>query len=135
MLDGLTSAVAVNRFGLGARPGELGAVGGGARDWLRAQLKDAPPQINDAQLQASSDILASALDLRREIRTSRRVIADWPGLSARALFQGRDLMPTLDVRSVLKCVLQEDLRIPSRALDTVFPDSAAVKPLSNLFRA
>jgi uncharacterized protein (DUF1800 family) len=71
MLDGLTSAIAVNRFGLGARPGELGAVRGDGRDWIRAQLKDAPPQINDAQLRASSDILQDALDLRREIRASR----------------------------------------------------------------
>jgi uncharacterized protein (DUF1800 family) len=71
MLDGLASAIAVNRFGLGARPGELAAVGGDARDWARAQLKDAPPRIDDSQLRASSDILADALDLRREIRASR----------------------------------------------------------------
>jgi uncharacterized protein (DUF1501 family) len=65
-----------------------------------------------------------------------RVIADWPGLSTRALYQGRDLMPTLDVRSVLKGVLQEHLRIPSRALDsTVFPDSLGAKSLSGLVRA
>lgn len=64
-----------------------------------------------------------------------RVIADWPGLSTRALYQGRDLMPTLDVRSVLKGVLQDHLRLASRALDSnVFPDSAAVKPLSGLIR-
>src|SRR4029077_5448896 len=34
-----------------------------------------------------------------------RVIADWPGLSARALYQGRDLTPTLDLRSVFKGIL------------------------------
>src|SRR5690242_5981900 len=75
MLERLTSAIAANRFGLGARPGELGAIGDGGRDWLRAQLKDAPPQISDAQLRSSSDILTKALDLRREIRASRRVAA------------------------------------------------------------
>jgi uncharacterized protein (DUF1501 family) len=64
-----------------------------------------------------------------------RVIADWPGLSNRALYQGRDLMPTLDVRSVLKGVLQDHLQVPSRALDSaVFPDSAAAKPLAGLVR-
>jgi uncharacterized protein (DUF1800 family) len=72
MLDGLTSAIAVNRFGLGARPGELGTISGDARDWLRAQLKDAPPQITDAQLRASSEILVETLDLRREIRDARQ---------------------------------------------------------------
>src|SRR6185437_12241370 len=65
-----------------------------------------------------------------------RVVADWPGLSTRALYQGRDLMPTLDIRSVLKGVLEEHLLVPPRALDaTVFPDSGAAKALSGLVRA
>ena len=64
-----------------------------------------------------------------------RVIADWPGLSNRALYQGRDLMPTLDLRAVLKGVLEEHLLVPSRALDaSVFPDSSATKALSGLVR-
>jgi uncharacterized protein (DUF1501 family) len=65
-----------------------------------------------------------------------RVIADWPGLGAQALYQGRDLAPTLDLRSVIKGLLAEQLEIPSRALATeVFPESAGVKPLSGLVRA
>jgi uncharacterized protein (DUF1501 family) len=65
-----------------------------------------------------------------------RVIADWPGLSAHALYQGRDLAPTLDLRSVLKGLLEEQLGVPSRALEqTVFPDSSAAKPLRGLLRA
>jgi uncharacterized protein (DUF1501 family) len=65
-----------------------------------------------------------------------RVIADWPGLSQRALYQGRDLAPTLDVRSVLKGILAEHLTVPSRALELeVFPDSAAARPLRGLTRA
>jgi uncharacterized protein (DUF1501 family) len=65
-----------------------------------------------------------------------RVIADWPGLSARALYQGRDLAPTLDLRSVLKGLLQEHLLVPPRELErTVFPDSSAAKPLRGLVRA
>ena len=64
-----------------------------------------------------------------------RVIADWPGLSARALYQGRDLAPTLDLRAVLKGVLGEHLAVPARALEqVVFPDSSAVKPLPGLLR-
>jgi uncharacterized protein (DUF1501 family) len=64
-----------------------------------------------------------------------RVVADWPGLSGRALYQGRDLNPTLDLRAVLKGVLEEHLAVPSRALEqSVFPDSAAVKPLRGLIR-
>jgi uncharacterized protein (DUF1501 family) len=65
-----------------------------------------------------------------------RVIADWPGLSARALYQGRDLAPTLDVRSVLKGVLSDQLAVPQRALEQdVFPDSASARPLRGLIRA
>ena len=64
-----------------------------------------------------------------------RVIADWPGLSARALYQGRDLAPTLDLRSVLKGLLQEHLLVPPRELErTVFPDSTAARPLRGLLR-
>jgi len=64
-----------------------------------------------------------------------RVIADWPGLSSHALYQGRDLAPTLDLRSVLKCLLSEHLAVPARALDQdVFPDSAAAKTLHGLMR-
>src|SRR5450432_4402205 len=64
-----------------------------------------------------------------------RVIADWPGLSSRALYQGRDLAPTLDLRCVFKGILQEHLGVPQRALDeSVFPDSNAAKPLRGLIR-
>ena len=64
-----------------------------------------------------------------------RVIADWPGLSARALYEGRDLAPTLDLRSVLKGVLQEHLLVPPRELErSVFPDSTAARPLRDLVR-
>ncbi|HEV3179316.1 MAG TPA: DUF1501 domain-containing protein [Steroidobacteraceae bacterium] len=65
-----------------------------------------------------------------------RVIADWPGLAARHLYQGRDLAPTLDLRSVLKGLLAEHLSVPSRALEqAVFPDSTAAKLLRGLVRA
>jgi uncharacterized protein (DUF1501 family) len=64
-----------------------------------------------------------------------RVITDWPGLSTRSLYQGRDLMPSLDLRSVLKGVMQEHLQVPGRALDsTVFPDSQAAKALTGLMK-
>jgi len=64
-----------------------------------------------------------------------RVIADWPGLSSRALYQGRDLMPTLDLRCVLKGLLEEHLGVPTRALDSsVFPGSDHARPLRGLLR-
>jgi uncharacterized protein (DUF1501 family) len=64
-----------------------------------------------------------------------RVIADWPGLSARALYQGRDLAPTLDLRSVLKGILTEHLGVPGPALEqVVFPDSSRATPTRGLMR-
>ncbi len=64
------------------------------------------------------------------------VVADWPGLSTGSLYQGRDLQPTLDLRSVLKGVLGEHLLVPARALeDTVFPESRRAKALTGLIRA
>ena len=72
MLERLTSAIAANRFGLGSRPGDLDAIGGNGRDWLRAQLEGPPPRLDDPQLRTSSEVLVQALDLRREMQAQRR---------------------------------------------------------------
>jgi len=62
-----------------------------------------------------------------------RVVADWPGLSDKALLDGRDLAPTTDLRAVLKGVLADHLGLSDRVLaETVFPQSAAVKPMRDL---
>jgi uncharacterized protein (DUF1800 family) len=68
------SAIAANRFGLGARPGELASIGGHARDWLRAQLLAGPATLAAAQLRSSTEILAAALELRREIQGARKAV-------------------------------------------------------------
>jgi uncharacterized protein (DUF1800 family) len=57
------AAVAANRFGLGARPGELRALGSDARARLRAQL-DGPAPLITASLPASHELLAQAQSLR-----------------------------------------------------------------------
>jgi uncharacterized protein (DUF1501 family) len=68
--------------------------------------------------------------------TGGRVVADWPGLSPRKLYQDRDLEPTLDLRSVMKGLLAEHLAVPARALESsVFPESGAARPLKGLIRA
>jgi uncharacterized protein (DUF1501 family) len=62
-----------------------------------------------------------------------RVVADWPGLKPANLFESRDLMPTTDLRAVLKGVLKDHLRVGDEALAaSVFPGSEAVKPLGGL---
>src|SRR5205085_2272535 len=55
-----------------------------------------------------------------------RVIADWPGLKESDLQDKRDLKPTIDLRSVVKGLLRDHLRVSERFLEsTIFPDSAA----------
>jgi uncharacterized protein (DUF1800 family) len=79
MPDRFAPAIAANRFGLGARPGELASIGGDPRGWLAAQLKGTAPQVTEAGLRASSDILAEAIDLRRDqrdLRKARKVASD-----------------------------------------------------------
>jgi uncharacterized protein (DUF1501 family) len=65
-----------------------------------------------------------------------KVMTDWPGLASGNLYQGRDLKPTLDIRSVCKGVLSAHLGIAESALEEkVFVDSRAAKPLAGLVRA
>ena len=62
-----------------------------------------------------------------------RVLADWPGLRDAALYEGRDLAPTRDLRAVLKGVLRDHLGLPDGALaGEIFPDSAAARPIDGL---
>jgi uncharacterized protein (DUF1501 family) len=64
-----------------------------------------------------------------------RVVTDWPGLATSALYQGRDLRPTLDLRSICKGVLAAHLGARERDLEErVFPDSGAARPLDGLMR-
>jgi uncharacterized protein (DUF1501 family) len=64
-----------------------------------------------------------------------RVIADWPGLATSALYEGRDLKPTLDLRSVFKGVLAAHLGVAERDLEErVFPDSRAATPMAGLVK-
>jgi uncharacterized protein (DUF1501 family) len=62
-----------------------------------------------------------------------RVIADWPGLAARDLHEGRDLRATTDLRALFKGVLHERFGVSESALSgTVFPASDSVEPLAGV---
>ena len=60
------------------------------------------------------------------------IVADWPGLSSGALFEGRDLKPTLDTRAVLKAAIAGTFDLTTAQLDRVFPNSSAVKAVGGL---
>jgi uncharacterized protein (DUF1501 family) len=65
-----------------------------------------------------------------------RVVTDWPGLASSALYEGRDLRPTLDLRSIVKGVLAAHLGAPESGLEErVFPGSRAASPMEGLLRS
>jgi len=68
----VTAAIAANRFGLGARPGDLAPIGTDARGWLRAQLHGGAPQLQSDALQSTEQILAGAEPILRERREARQ---------------------------------------------------------------
>jgi uncharacterized protein (DUF1800 family) len=67
-LPSTDAAIAANRFGYGARPGDLARLGSQARDSLLAQLGGAAPLLKDAALSGSQQLLAQAAALRDEPR-------------------------------------------------------------------
>lgn len=61
------------------------------------------------------------------------IVGDWPGLKTAALYENRDLAPTMDMRGLFKGVLADHMGLDRRALEaTVFPDSAAAPPVTGL---
>ena len=69
-----SSAVAANRFGLGARPGELDLIGADARGWLEAQLRGTAPSLAATGLRSTADILTDASVIRQQIQAQRRAV-------------------------------------------------------------
>lgn len=76
MKEPAAAAIAANRFGLGARPGDLARIGDDAQGWLAAQLGGGAPTVQEANLQASSSILSQTLDLRRRERQAKAAAAE-----------------------------------------------------------
>src|SRR5690606_3674134 len=60
MEDRIAAAIAANRYGLGARPGELDRIGTDPRGWLREQIEGPPPLLRGADLPSSAQILSAA---------------------------------------------------------------------------
>ncbi|QIQ86617.1 DUF1501 domain-containing protein [Erythrobacter sp.] len=62
----------------------------------------------------------------------RRVVADWPGLGEAALYEGRDLAPTIALESVLAGAVAEHFGLdPKAALARLFPGRTA-QPLGGI---
>ena len=86
MADLLTAAIAANRLGLGARPGDLQALAADPRGALRAQIAGAAPLLAAGQLQDSATVLARTAELRRErVEEKRAAGSADPGEAAVAV--------------------------------------------------
>ena len=70
------TAIAANRFGLGARPGDLSTIGADARGWLKSQLRGGAPLLAADGLQSTAQILAGAAPILAERRAAQRARAD-----------------------------------------------------------
>lgn len=118
-LEGLDALIAGLKTGLGA-------------EWDRTILVVATEFGRTARVngtQGTDHGTASSLVLTGGAMKAGGPIGDWPTLADNRLFEGRDLAPTLDVRSVFKGVLRDHLGVDRAALDRrIFPGSAAEAP-------
>jgi uncharacterized protein (DUF1800 family) len=72
----VVAEIAVLRFGLGARPGDIKETAGDPRGWLRAQTRGAVARADDTPLASSAEIFAAVLAAREERQEMRRVAAN-----------------------------------------------------------
>jgi uncharacterized protein (DUF1800 family) len=78
----MQAEVAVLRFGLGARPGDLAAAAGDPRAWLAAQIQGAPPLAGNTPLAPSDQIFTEVLAAREERQEMKREEAAQAGPQA-----------------------------------------------------
>jgi uncharacterized protein (DUF1800 family) len=81
----MEAEIAVLRFGLGAKPGELNAAAAGPRAWLAAQIKGAVPLAGPTRLAPSDQIFAALIAARDDRRQMKQATAQSP-LEAKAAF-------------------------------------------------
>jgi uncharacterized protein (DUF1501 family) len=64
-----------------------------------------------------------------------KVVADWPGLTQAALYEGRDLKPTADLDTLIAAALAQHYGIdPARVGSALFPAGAKPRALPKLIR-
>ena len=72
----LEAALAVHRFGLGARPGELAAANGAPHDWLLAQLEqpaDQPAAIDGAPWKTGGALVGELFAYRAQLQQEKQL--------------------------------------------------------------
>jgi hypothetical protein len=120
----LASTIALDRFGLGARPDEQPPAD--PKQWLLKQLDrfdPCPAALANVSSRAQVvDRFADYLEAQRMVTVAKRQVE--PGLADSALYEGRDLKPTTDLDALIAGALAQHCRIEEgRVLKTLFPDS------------
>ena len=65
-----------------------------------------------------------------------RVLADWPGLGQSALYEGRDLKPTIALDALVAGAAAEGLGLdPAQVARTLFPATPKLRPVQELARS
>ena len=87
------AALALRRFGLGARPGDVARIGGEGRGFVLAQLDGPPVVVVGTDLKDSASILGEVQKAQRELRDARkeaksRIAADANAARTKAVAQG-----------------------------------------------
>jgi uncharacterized protein (DUF1800 family) len=77
-----SAAIAANRFGLGAKPGDMTVIGADGPGWLEAQLRGPAPALQAAGLRPTADILSDAYAIRQQVQAQRRAAAARPAVAA-----------------------------------------------------
>ena len=68
----IEAAIAANRFGLGARPGELAEIAADPRNWLLEQLYGPAKKLSTLQkLPSSAEVIVAVQDVRRAQRDAK----------------------------------------------------------------
>jgi uncharacterized protein (DUF1800 family) len=83
----MQAEIAVLRFGLGAKPGDLSAAAGDPRGWLKSQIKGAVPLASATPLAPSDQIFAGLVAARKEQQKMKQATAsDAGGADAKVAF-------------------------------------------------
>jgi uncharacterized protein (DUF1501 family) len=64
-----------------------------------------------------------------------RVIADWPGLNNSALYEGRDLKPTINLTTLIASISSASFNLdPAQVNKVLFSEASKTKTLEGLLR-
>ncbi|MFZ2871799.1 DUF1501 domain-containing protein, partial [Zavarzinia sp.] len=134
----------------GAATGRLAVLLGQFADALAALRKDLDPVWSKTVVVAATEFgrtaapngtggtdhgTAGAAFLLGGALEGRRVITDWPGLSRDRLYEGRDLAPTTDLRSIFASVLRDHVGLPEADIRSrVFVDAGQMPFVADLVR-